>query len=107
MISVEIFPGAHEGRLLVVHGTSTDDGDGRVLVHKTPFNRDDDECWMFEAVMQDGELFHRLVKATGRHQGKYMVTINEHDSDEEWMWADVTDREDAMDHTLWRIIVSN
>ena len=87
----------------MVHGTTTSEGDGRVLLHKTPYNRDEDECWMIQPIMDNGEVFYGLMKATGRHAGKYMVTINRHKKDTEWIWADVTDRSEVMDHYLWRI----
>ena len=89
--------------MLVVHGSVTSEGDGRVLVHKTPYNRDEDECWNFEAVREDGETFYRLKKAAGRHVGKYMVAINRNPKKSAQIWADVTDREDAVSDSLWRI----
>ena len=96
--------GENRGRVLVVHGTVTSDGDGRVLVHKTPYNRDEDECWMFEPVREDGETMYRLMKAAGRHADKYMVAINRNNNKEDWIWADVTDRDEAVGDSLWRVI---
>jgi len=103
---IEVPYGKQAGRLLVVHGTATDEGDGRVLVHKTPYNRDEDECWMIEPVYQEDEIFYRLMKATGRHKGKYMVAINRHNNEDDWIWADVTDRESALGDHLWRIVAN-
>lgn len=103
---IECVNGNNAGRLLVVHGTITSEGDGRVLVHKTPYNRDEDECWAIETVMEEGETLYRFKKAAGRHQGKYMVAINRNNkNDQDWIWVDVTDREDSMGDSLWKVIM--
>jgi len=91
----------NEGRVLVVHGSETDDGDGRLLVHKTPYNRPEDECWELEGSLQFNKQAWKIRKSRGRHSGKYLVAINEK-GDGHW-WADVTDRDEAMTEPYWSI----
>jgi len=87
--------------MLVVHGSVTKDDDGRVLVHKTPYNRPEDECWDIEGFLHFNNQAWKIRKSRARHAGKYLVAINEMDSDQ-W-WADVSDRAEALEEPYWAI----
>ena len=82
---------------LAVHGdTRKDTGNGIAILHKSPWNADD-ECWAIEPAKGG----YKLRKAHGRQKGKYLVAGIPRSRSGNGFWVEVTD--DPAAATVWDI----